>query len=117
MALYAKIDCASVRDPKMIAAGPLGRLIYWQAVLYCRENLTDGRIDALLLPLIALDIPNPKKHMGRLVELGALEPIDGGWQIPDRVWRRWNPLKSEVDEKRAAEAERKAAYRESRRDN
>lgn len=116
MALYAKIDCGIARDPKMIAAGPHARLLYVQATLFCRENLTDGVVEELVLPIVALDIPTPKKHMQRLVALGALEQIDGGWRIPERVWAKYNPTRAEVDARRADEARRKAEWRESRRD-
>jgi hypothetical protein len=117
MALYAKIDVALARDPRMIAAGPLGRLLYVQTILYCRENLTDGSVDKLVLPLIAIDIPSPAKHMRRLTELGALEQTGVGWQIPEAVWRRYNPMRSEVDDIRRADAERKKSYRDRARTN
>jgi hypothetical protein len=113
--LYARIDVALARDPRMIAAGPLARLMYVQSVLYCRENLTDGVIDRLILPLVAVDVPNARRHMARLVDVGALEVVEVGWRIPDQVWRRYNPLRSEVDEIRRAEAERKASYRDKKR--
>lgn len=115
--LYAQIDCDLPRDPRMIAVGPVGRMMYVQCILYCRENLTDGVIDKLCLPLIAMDIASPLKHLARLVEVGALVATNTGWKIPETVWRRRNPLKSEVDASRQAEAERKARYREkSQRD-
>jgi len=116
MTLFAQFDVAMPRDPRMIASGPLGRMLYVQCVLYCRENLTDGVIDALLLPLVAIDIPSPKKHMARLAEVGALEVIPTGWRIPSTVWRKWNPLAAEVAEKRDAETERKRQWKERNRD-
>lgn len=115
MELYAQIACAMPRDPRMRAAGPLARLVYIEAALYCRENLTDGVINRLNLPDFAVDVPAKRKHIDRLTELGALELVDVGWRIPLDVWRRWNPLKSEVDAKRQAEAERKQSYRDKKR--
>lgn len=115
MGLFAKIDVALARDPRMIAAGPLARLLYVQSVLYARENLTDGVIDALVLPIVAIDVPNPRKHMARLVDVGALtERKGGGWIIPEHVWRRYNPTRAEVEEQRRLEAERKAQWRARR---
>lgn len=105
MGIYAKVDCGLPRDPKLVTAGPLARLLYVQYVLFCRENLTDGELDTVLLPLVALDIPNPKKHIATLVTVGALEESDRGWRIPPEVWAKWNPTKAEVDEMISAKRE------------
>lgn len=114
MTLYAKIDVALQRDPDLVGL-PLARLIYIQAVCYCRENLTDGQIDRRVLPLIAVDIPQAAKHMNALVTAGKLGVTCAGWRIPERIWKRFNPTKVEVDELRRAEAERKQAWRDKRR--
>ena len=53
--------------------------------------------------------------MDYLVSIGKLEVTDTGWRIPDRIWRKFNPTKAEVDELRRAEAERKAAWRDKHR--
>lgn len=102
MRLYAQLDCAFARDPKMVAAGPMPRLLYVHALLYGRENLTDGRIDKVLLPIVAMDIPAPAKHMQRLVDVGAIEDHDTFWRIPEHVWSRWNPTAEQVEQKRQA---------------
>lgn len=106
LTLYAKIDVAIARDPRMIAAGPMARLLYIQAFAYCRENLTDGLIDRLLLPIIAVDIKSPALLMSKLVKVGALEETCDGWRIPLRVWRKYNPMRADVEamvvDKRAA---------------
>lgn len=112
MTLFAQVDVGFAREPRMVAAGAMARLLYVQAILYCRENLTDGVIDAWVLPLVAVDIRTPGKHMARLVEVGALEVIPGGWRIPLPVWRKWNPLAAEVAAKRDAENERKRRWKE-----
>ena len=113
--LWAKIDVTLPRDTRMIKAGPLARLLYIQCVLYARENLTDGHIDAVLLPVIAVDIPRAKGLMSLLVGVGAVDETEDGWVIPMDRWRRYNPLRSEIDALRKAETERKAAYRVSGR--
>jgi hypothetical protein len=115
MTLYSKIDVSLARDPRMIAAGPMARLLYIQAILYCRENLTDGHIDRLILPLVAVDIPKPSNLMDRLVEVGAIELNGVGWQIPETVWRKYNPTKAEVEQMRQDAADRKRDYRERKR--
>lgn len=117
MALYAKIDVALARDPELVGM-PYARLLYIHVVCYCRENLTDGQIDRRVLPLVAVDIPQPSKWMDELVKAGGkLEVTDTGWRIPEQVWSRFNPLKSEVDEMRRVEAERKKSWRDKHRTN
>ncbi len=115
MAIYAKVDCGLPRDPKLVTAGPLPRLLYIQFVLYCRENLTDGVLDAVLLPLVALDIPHAKKHIAALVAVGAIEVDERGWRIPTAVWAKWNPTKAEVDDMRKVAADRKASWRDKQK--
>lgn len=115
MSLYAKMSCALPRDPRMIQAGPMARLLYMQAVLYCRENLTDGEIDHRILGLVAMDIPDPVSEMDSLCEVGAMEECDLGWRFPMDVWTRWNPTRAEVEEMRSSEAERKRSYRDKKR--
>lgn len=100
MELYAMIDLALPRDPNLVAAGPLARLLYVQAWLFSKENLTDGHINEVLLPLVAVDIPNPKKHMAALVRTGALEAVPGGWRIPADVWFRWNKSRGDIEHER-----------------
>ena len=100
--LYAKIACGLPRDPRFLQAGPLARLLYVQAVLYSKENLTDGALHRLALPLLAVDIPDPAEHMQRLVDVGAVEETDSGWQIPEHHWTKWNRTAAEIEQSRAA---------------
>ena len=115
MALYAQFDVAMPRDRRMIKLGLLGRGLYVEVVFYCRENLTDGRIDPLELAYVAPDvsIATKKRLLNRMVELGSMEHDGDGWRIPFDVWCRWNPTKQQVEDKRAAEAQRKANFRKS----
>lgn len=114
--LYGQFACAMPRDTRMVAAGPLGRLVYMEASLYCRENLTNGVIERAQLSFWTPDVTRQQKVklLDLLAELGALEIIDVGWRIPWRVWCEWNPTKEQVEEKRRQEAERKAEWRAKR---
>ncbi len=114
--LYGQFACAMPRDSRMVAAGPLGRLVYFEAALYCRENLTDGVIARAQLSFWTPDVTRQRKVklLDQLATLGALHFCSEGWQIPMDVWREWNPLKSEVEEKRRQEAKKKADYRAKR---
>ncbi len=122
--LFVPFECSMPRDPKMRAAGPLARLIYFEATLHCRENLTDGLIHRPNLLDFAVDVPTKRKLqlLDKLHNVGALESVTKCsckqgpcWRIPEHVWRRRNPLRSEVEAKRQAEADRKAAYRKRNR--
>jgi hypothetical protein len=113
MSIYAQLSCAMPRDSRMMAAGWQARAVYVEAMLYCRENLTDGVIDRLTVPCWMPDMPTKIrfKYLDQLLTVGALEAHEQGWRFPEPVWRKWNPLKSEVEAKREAEAKRKADYR------
>lgn len=121
MALYAKIDCAFPEDPKVIEAGDIAELVYLRCVLKCRELLTDGVIHRVRLDRWTVGIRGKATvHAARLVEVGLWELHPDGWRIPHAVWAKWNPLASDVQDKREEEANRKRAYREamkSQRDN
>jgi hypothetical protein len=106
--------------PRELARKGIGwqaRAVYTEAILYCRENLTDGIITRGELPFWMADMPVKlrSRYLADMVALGALLPHDQGWQFPDHVWRKWNPTKAQVDEKRAEEAQRKAEWRDRKR--
>lgn len=115
--LYARFDCGMPRDPKMSRAGALGRLIYMEAVMYSKENMTDGVIERVALAHFTVDIDAKTKtrELNRLAKLGALEQMKNGWRIPSDVWCRWNSTKEQVEQKRADAAARKAQYRAAKR--
>lgn len=116
MPLYAAIDVGYPDDPKVVDAGDIAELVYLRCVLRCREHLTDGVIDRRVLPRWLAGIRGPHtKHMARLVEVGLLCTHDAGWCIPLNAWRKWNPTKAEVDQKRDDEKRRKAEYRDKKR--
>lgn len=115
MSLYAPFDTQFPDDPKVIKAGYVAELVYIRCVLKCREALSDGVIDRARIDRWCVGIPNPKKEAARLVKVGLLLLHPDGWQIPPDVWRKWNPLKAEVQAKRDAEAQRKRDYRDRRK--
>jgi hypothetical protein len=117
MELHAQIACAMPRELARKGIGWQARAVYAEAVLYCRENLTDGVISRGELPFWMADMPVKlrSRYLIDMVTLGALLPHDEGWRFPDHVWRKWNPTKAQVDEKRAEEAQRKADYRNRKR--
>ena len=115
MELHAQIACRLPDKVEIIDAGPMPELVYYRACLRVREYLTDGVIARQHISRWFAGIPHPARHLARLVEVGLLEAHPEGWQFPDDVWRKWIPTKASVQAKRAAEAERIAAYREKKR--
>lgn len=112
MPLYAAIDVGFPDDPKVIDAGDIAELVYLRCVLRCRQHLTDGVIDRRVLPRWLAGIRGKATtHMDRLVEVGLLCTHPDGWCIPLNAWKKWNPTKLEVEEKRDAEKQRKAEWR------
>ncbi len=115
MTLYAKLDVHFPDDPKVVEAGDIAELVYIRCFLRSREFLTDGVIDRRLLGRWLAGVRGPHRtHMERLLQVGLLVTHPLGWQIPEHVWRRWNPLKDEVETIREQEKERKRAYRASK---
>lgn len=115
MALFAQIDCSFPDRPDIAEAGDLAELVYMRAVLRCRDNLTDGVIDRRVVSRWFAGIRGKSvTHLEKLVSVGLLNHHPDGWCIPIEVWTKWNPTKADVQEKRAAEAERVRAYREKK---
>lgn len=116
MPLYAAIDVGFPDDPKVVDAGDIAELVYLRCVLRARGSLTDGVIDRRVLSRWLVGIRGPHgKHMDRLVEVGLLCTHDAGWCIPLNAWKKWNPTKAEVEQKREDEKQRKADYRDKKR--
>jgi hypothetical protein len=98
-------------DPKMRALARFGRDaracrdLYVQMTCYCKRNLTDGFVPAEELGVLVYpDTPrNGERDAGRLVEVGLIERVDGGFRVCAYIKR--NRSKAEVLEM----AEKKAS--------
>lgn len=82
--LFAQLSCKLPDKPELIEAGHVCELVYYRAVLRCREYLTDGVIDRRRLTRWFDGIPRPARHLDQLVAVGMLEPHPAGWAIPTR---------------------------------
>lgn len=125
---YVTLDCNLYRNPKVRALGNSGvgrdaRGLYIAAIMYARENLTDGIIhDHVLTDLDpALSPVQARKAVLLLVCCGLLKRRKGrnsGWIIPD--YGNHQQTKEEVESDRQAARERKRRQRDrekSRRDD
>lgn len=98
-------------DPKMRALARFGRDarglrdLFVQMVLYCKRNLTDGFVpDEELGVLVYPDGPKVgKRDADRLVEVGLVRPVEGGYMLPSFLKR--NKSKAQVEAESAAKAE------------
>lgn len=105
--MWVKIDDQFYAHPKLIAAGPLAKCLFVDALCYANQYLTDGFIPAT----VALQISMPLAQytdaaavITRLVDAGLWHKIDGGYQIHDYL--DYNPSREHVLRERAAAKER-----------
>lgn len=111
--MWARFDDRFWSHRKVIAAGNEAAGAFVRIVCCCAERLSDGAIDDATAMLIA----GRRKVLDRLVEVGMLEPCDGGgYAVHD--YRDWQPCgeetaarRSELSAKRAAAGRRGAVGR------
>lgn len=97
--MFAKIALDFPDDPKVINAGFIAELVYVRCTLYAKAARTDGVINRARLKRWLAGIPGkPDKHMAALVAVGLVEIHDEGWNIPLKVWCRWNKTADEIAE-------------------
>ena len=102
---WAKLSDKLWSHPKVVGL-PLPALRLWLFGLsWASGHETDGHIPRAVLPIIF----GTPKLAAALVSARLWETADGGWQIHN--FTRYNPTRAELDEKRAATAERVAAFR------
>ncbi len=117
MGIYAQFEVDMPDDPKIIEVGDLAELVYYRAIMRCREHLTDGVIDRRVVGRWFAGIRGKTPtHLAALVAVGLLLDHPDGWCIPPHVWTRRNPTKAAVEAKRDAETERKRLWKERHRD-
>ncbi|MFF9554555.1 hypothetical protein ACF1DY_01805 [Streptomyces albus] len=85
--------------------------LYVSAICWSAENLTDGRIKAAELRLVA-DVRSAKKRADELVEAGLWEPTDDGWLIHD--YHEYQPTAARVHAERKAKTARQQRWREKK---
>lgn len=92
-------------DPKVVAAGDDGALLWVKAVSWSARNLTDGLIPAELLPRLILS-PETPSIASRLVDLGLfVEDATGGFRVANYL--EYQPSRAQVLAGREKEAKRK----------
>lgn len=114
--LFVLVDAHYRDDVRFLGLGNLlAELLYLRALAWSKAQNTDGRVPRVALERrLADDYPSsrrPDELAAELVDAGLWEVTDDGWRVPPERWARWQTTAEEQEDKRAAEAERKARYR------
>lgn len=100
---YIRVDADFWDNPKAIAAGPDGRSLYLCALAWSRKQLTDGTVQAVVLPSLAfktgLPIEAAQAAADRLVEVGMWKRTADGWEVHD--YAEHQQTKADVDRQRS----------------
>lgn len=113
---WTKLDDRIRTNRKIMALSFTARWVYVAGLVYCNEQLTDGRIDTFALPSIAAGVPDIDGVVKELTTVipGFTHPlwetIDGGWQIHDFL--EFNPSAAQVRAEREI-ARRRAAMNDN----
>lgn len=123
---WFRIDDTWMMHPKAQAAGPLARELWMAGGCYCSQQLTDGRIDKTMVPVLAAQAGVKASNALVLVDVGLWEDRGDHYAMHDFL--DFNPSREKVLAERAAAAERQRkardkakesrekSHRESRRD-
>lgn len=99
---WIKVDDSFGDHPKVMALGRdrLAGIGTWVAcACYCARHLTDG-----FVPSAAADAIGNPRALRRLVDVGLLDEVPGGYQLHD--WLNYNPPRDKVLAERKAARER-----------
>jgi len=108
--MWFKVDDQFWCHPKVLRCSPEAIALWVRAGSYCSAQLTDGVLTDSARTLFGQDWDTCATE---LVEAGLWDRIDGGYQFHD--WKDFQPRSSTVKEKRAADRQRKAAARASKK--
>jgi hypothetical protein len=101
---WARIDDNAHAHPRILQAGLEANGLFFRALSYCSHYLTDG-----FIPNEWAEAQGGKRPVTKLVNVGLLEPIEGGYRIHDYLDR--NPSREQVQEERRRERGKKARQR------
>lgn len=107
---FVPLDDGFFDHPKARAAGKDGRALYLAGLCHCGANLTDGRIDRAVLPLIAAKAEvRAAATARRLIDAGLWIEDGDGWQVAGYLDRNKTRAQVEAEKARKAAAGRKGA--------
>lgn len=112
---WAKVDYGFFRNPKVVVVSKDARCLYIAGLCYCGENLTDGRIPASAVRILAAEVEarNPKAIANELVRAGLWNSSnDAEFLINDYL-----EFNESSDKRKAKQEEAKRRMQELRSQN
>jgi hypothetical protein len=109
--IYAKVD-VKLRDHERAHRAGVAMATWTWALLYVREQETDGFIPDVALRGAWVGEKDARKHAATLCLVGLWEKTDGGWRISK--YDSKNDTKASIDARRAEARERMGRVRANR---
>lgn len=106
--VWAKIDDHADEHPKLVALSDAAHRLWFNALMYCCRNLTDGFVPKNMLRKLT-SANAPGKLTGELERQGLWESAEGGWQIHDFL--TYQPSKVKVLAEREVTRKRVERFR------
>lgn len=106
--VWAKVDDRLHSSVKWRTASKGARALWTTALSWCADQETDGHVPAGMLPVLDGTVAEARS----LVSAGLWEPVDGGWRF--RNWAEYQPVRADLERRRAEDAERKRKAREAK---
>ena len=107
---YAPLSATYYTDDAILEAGERAEVLFTRGLAFCADSNSDGFItDRQVIAIIGIGMRDAQKRAALLVEVGAWERLDGGYQV--RSWLKWNTSAAELGRVRKQDRERKASAR------
>lgn len=103
---YAQIHTQAIRHRKVLSLSAPAFRLWVAGHCYCQEHLSDGFVP--VVALVALGVPVKQTWVRELLVQGLWHATDLGYQVHD--WRDWNATREQVETRRKAARDRKAAW-------
>jgi hypothetical protein len=97
MSLFLPLDVEYASDEEFIEAGPMAELLFIRAACFIKRKRLDGVIKKSQLTLFSQGIPQPKRAVRALIEVGLWQDQGETWLVPSYLKR--NPSKKEIETK------------------
>lgn len=111
MSTWIKVYNSLPSHPKIAQVGDRAAWLYVCGLCYCNEHLTDGVLHRSALPMIAPGVRSVERLADALVQVGLWDEAPLGWVVHDYAEHQRSA--EEVKRKRASDAARQRARRES----
>ena len=103
---YVRLSVTYADDPRILAAGDAGELMFLRCLAYAGKHETDGNVPRTVAERFA---KRPRKVLETLVNVGLFEPVPEGFKITN--WDKWQTSKAALTQVRESGAERQRRHR------